>query len=123
MNNEWHTHSINTVECFAYRGFFTIVLDKDVPVAVPRLRGMAHVGNLIRVPKGEVKKSLRLGFFITVSGEESFSLPEESVREIRDADGELICVQRKRKPSAALLRRGEGRHFHRNNGKKSVASG
>lgn len=90
--NIWRTHSINTAECFEYRGFFTITLTDDVPIVVPRLRGLARVGNLIRVPNGTVKKSLQPNFLITVPGENPFSLLQEAVREIRDADEEPICT-------------------------------
>jgi hypothetical protein len=113
MKDEWHSSSINTAQCFEHRGLFTIVLDKDVPVAIPRLRGMAHVGNLIRVPQGAVKKSLQPDFLITVAGGESFMLPEGAVREIRDADGEIICVRQEEEsvlpPFSSF---GERRHLY-----------
>ena len=93
--NSWCTHSINTAECFEYRGSFVVVLDASRETFVPRVRGMCRVGNLIRVPRGAVKKPLAPYFIITVSDSEPFSLPADAVREIRDEDRELICIRAK----------------------------
>lgn len=92
MSDDWYTHSINTAQCFEHRGFFTITLDEEFPVFVPKCRGVSRVGNLIRVPQGVVAKTLRPFFRISVAGGESFNLPEDAVLEIRDADGAVLCA-------------------------------
>ena len=93
--NNWYTHSVNTAECFEYRGFFVVVLDASREIFVPRLRGMCRIGNLLHVPKGTVKKPLAPEFIVTVDECEPFSLSADAVREIRDEDGELICIRAK----------------------------
>lgn len=93
--DHWYTCSINTTECFAYTGFFTMTVDVEATVRVPRLSGMSRVGNLIRVPRGEVRRiPLPQEFVITVN-RQSFTLPVEVVREIRDAGGEILCIRQK----------------------------
>ena len=113
--NNWYTHSVNTAECFEYRGFFVVVLDASREIFVPRLRGMCRIGNLLHVPKGTVKKPLAPEFIVTVGACEPFSLPAAAVREIRDENRELICIRVKGEESIhRLFRFGKGRRFYDN---------
>lgn len=83
----------NTAVCFVHSGFFTIKLDVNSGMLVPRCKGLSRIGNLIRVPFGEIKKTLLPEFFITVAGGVQFKIPADAVLEVRDENGEVICFR------------------------------
>lgn len=83
----------NTADCFAHFGFFTIKLDVNISVLVPRCKGLSRVGNLVCVPLGEIKKTLQPEFFVTVADGVRFTIPAVAVIEIRDENNETICAR------------------------------